>query len=240
LRRNELRGTRLRRAAEAVLIVAVGYGTAAVLGVGLGKLAVANQAAFDAPAYAWLSQFKEPGSAYAELMEFLTAFGDPMPSVAQAAILTLVFMGLFGRQWWLPLLVLPIALILELSLQNLVGAIVRRESPPSGGGTWFSGASARFIIIYGLSVFLLVTRWPWISRRWRVVGIAAVVLLVLGIGYTRLYLAHHWPTDIPAGWLMGTLILLAVILAARRLTLRTEETPESPSIEARDQALSGL
>jgi hypothetical protein len=212
-----LPSTRLRRAVEAALIVAVGYGAAALIGLGLGLLAVATQATFDAPAYAWLVPLKADSSSFTALMEFLTSFGDVEPSIRQAALLTIVLMLAYGRRWWLPAVVLPLGVVLELSLQRGIGSIVDREPPPGSLGTYFSGGSARFVIIYGLSLFLIVTRWPQVSRGWRVVGVVAVVLLAGGMGYTRLYLLLHWPSDVPAGWLMGTFITLSVIFATRRV-----------------------
>lgn len=212
-----LPSTRARRAGEAVLIFVVGFGVTALIGLGLGVLAMSTEAAFDARAYAWLVPMKSHGSSYTAMMEFLTGFGDPVACIWQAVLLTIIFMLASGRRWWLPGAVLLLGVALELVLQRGIGAILQREPPPGALGTYFSGGSARIVILYGLSLFLIVTRWPRISMAWRAIGLIAVAFLALGMGYSRLYLLIHWPSDVPAGWLMGTLIAISIILATRRV-----------------------
>ena len=41
------------------------------------------------------------------------------------------------------------------------------------------------------------------SHRWQGLFLIAVVVLVGGIGFSRIYLGVHWPTDVLGGWLVG-------------------------------------
>ncbi len=54
------------------------------------------------------------------------------------------------------------------------------------------------------------TRWLWF-------------LLPLIIGYSRIYLGYHYPSDTLSGWLLGGLIAAVVILAARRFAAPTKD-----------------
>ena len=61
-----------------------------------------------------------------------------------------------------------------------------------------------------LVVSLIVIAW---NTRWRwYVTIAGVIFMSL-IGYSRLYLGVHYPTDIIAGWLASTAWVLVVSAA---------------------------
>lgn len=83
------------------------------------------------------------------------------------------------------------------------------------GGTSFpSGHVIIYSGVYGFLAFLAHT-WirPKIIRR-AVVGILSAMLSLVGI--SRVYLGHHWFTDVVASYLLGTTYLLALTAAYRR------------------------
>jgi len=56
---------------------------------------------------------------------------------------------------------------------------------------------------------MIALLWPWASKRMRTIQVALGVLLALFIGFTRLYLGVHWPSDVLAGWAIGGFWALA-------------------------------
>nr|WP_299907889.1 phosphatase PAP2 family protein [Sphingomonas bacterium] len=70
-----------------------------------------------------------------------------------------------------------------------------------------SGHAANSAIIY-LTIASLVVQIVE-ERRARLFILAVAVLLVTAIGFSRIYLGVHWPSDVLAGWSFGTLWALA-------------------------------
>ncbi|MER8036731.1 phosphatase PAP2 family protein [Streptomyces hydrogenans] len=121
----------------------------------------------------------------------------------------------------------------SLGVQQAVKALVGRERPvwrdpvdSASFAAFPSGHAMTAAVICGLLlwVFALVGREPW--RGWGTAAGIAVVS-VLGVGWTRVYLGVHWPSDVLAGWLMGWCCVAVAILAYRRsLVLRPLPAPE--------------
>jgi undecaprenyl-diphosphatase len=85
------------------------------------------------------------------------------------------------------------------------------KSFPSGHAM---GATA----IFGLLAVILVLSLP--GRRAKMAAVAGMALLILVIGFSRVYLGAHYTTDVLAGFLLGAAWLTACLIAARTLHLR--------------------
>ena len=74
-----------------------------------------------------------------------------------------------------------------------------------------SGHSVVAVVFYGVLTYLL---WEHLHALWqRVAVVAASLVLIAGIGASRVYLGVHYPTDVAAGYLVGLLWLAPVIAA---------------------------
>jgi undecaprenyl-diphosphatase len=65
------------------------------------------------------------------------------------------------------------------------------------------------------------------DRRVRVYLIAVAMALTLVIGFSRVYLGVHWPSDVLAGWCVGSAWAILCSLVARTLQRRRAIEPEA-------------
>jgi undecaprenyl-diphosphatase len=104
----------------------------------------------------------------------------------------------------------------EIVLELLLKAVYQRERPvpffdfPLPSSSSFpSGHAMGSLCFYGITAFILAR---YINNRNIHLAItAAAVLLILGIGTARVYLGVHYPSDVLAGYLAGSVWLGAVI-----------------------------
>jgi undecaprenyl-diphosphatase len=88
-------------------------------------------------------------------------------------------------------------------------------SMPSG----HAAASAAGAVILG---YLLGGRWAW-----------AVGMLAVAVGFARVYIGVHYPSDVLAGAGVGVVVGLAAVALVRRLQPTSEGRPQS--VEARPE-----
>lgn len=70
-----------------------------------------------------------------------------------------------------------------------------------------SGHAMVSMVMYGVFGYFLAARFP--KQKWSIYSLTIVLIAV--IGFSRLYLGVHWPTDIIAGYTAGLLWLIACI-----------------------------
>lgn len=76
-----------------------------------------------------------------------------------------------------------------------------------------SGHTMMATVVY-LTLASLVSRIPG-RRRWQVCSYAFAICLIAMVGVSRVYLGVHYPTDVLAGWIAGTVwVLFAWQIAA--------------------------
>jgi membrane-associated phospholipid phosphatase len=62
-----------------------------------------------------------------------------------------------------------------------------------------------------LTVWSIVASW---FKKWQIR--AAAVLVILLVGFSRVYLGVHFPTDLVGGWILGALVLAVYFLCAEK------------------------
>lgn len=91
-----------------------------------------------------------------------------------------------------------------------------------GGSSFPSGHVLNYLGVYGFLAYLTYT-WirPAAIRRTIVSVLMGLLALV---GPSRIYLGHHWFTDVTASYMLGTTYLIAITNVYRRVRIRLSRT----------------
>jgi len=137
------------------------------------------------------------------------------------ANLLLIFYFLFAtHQNWFSIRVLTIALS-SLVLMFLLKYLFQRKRPLSPllksakGLSFPSGHAIMAVTFYGLLLYIL---WHSINIAWlKYVMASILVLVIMLIGFSRVYLRVHYASDVLAGFIIGLLWLLISLFVMNRL-----------------------
>jgi undecaprenyl-diphosphatase len=163
-----------------------------------------------------------------EAITSYTDVGGPvgMPVIAALAVIVLVAV----RRRWTPLVLVGITGLGSLAMTVVGKGWVGRMRPPSAlavppfevSPSFPSGHTLNATALVTVIVYLVLI---WTTATWqRAVAIVAGALFVVTMGLSRVFLGHHWLTDVIAGWAIGLAWALAVITAHRLwLTLHRRE-----------------
>lgn len=102
-------------------------------------------------------------------------------------------------------------------IYKLLKEIIQRPRPEleyhliqQGGWGFPSGHSMNGLVFYGILLYFI--RQKVIRDRHKDALSLGIVLLIFLIGFSRIYLGLHNPTDVLAGWSMGITCLMVAIL----------------------------
>jgi membrane-associated phospholipid phosphatase len=152
------------------------------------------------------------------LMRFFSFFASAEYLLVAPALLVLG-MAWFRRLRWYALKVLVISFTSTM-LNQLLKRLFERPRPETAmldqsGLSFPSGHAMIGGSFYGLLIYII---WREVENPfWRWLWVGLLTLLLLLIGYSRIYLNVHYATDVLAGYAMGILWLLLAIYIMRKL-----------------------
>ena len=136
-------------------------------------------------------------------------------------LMTIVAGYLAYRRKWLHVVGLLAAGLGSGAVTFILKDIIARARPdifavPASGFAFPSGHAVRVVAFYG---FLLFLTWPHLSSKWKKIAASFTSMIILAVGFSRLYLGVHYLSDVIAGYLIGALFVWIGIRISRTLSL---------------------
>lgn len=138
-----------------------------------------------------------------------------------------------------PVLVAAVTAVGSVGLTVVGKTVVARSRPPivdavppfESSFSFPSGHSLNSMALVGVVTYLALRQ---LARWWsRLLVVVAGSLFVVAMGLSRVYLAHHWLTDVLGAWMIA-LAWLTVVVTAHHLYLRSDHARRRPGRQGRD------
>ena len=132
-----------------------------------------------------------------------------------AATLILLTVFLYRREY-VRVVVLAMSVAGASALNLVLKAVFMRQRPDLWAQlvheTGYSFPSGHAMMSAGLGIAVMVILW---NSRWRWWGIIASMFYIVFVGFSRIYLGVHYPSDVLAGWFVSGAWVMAVALMVR-------------------------
>lgn len=155
----------------------------------------------------------------------VTAYADVGGGIGMPVI-ALIAIAVLGirRRSWTPVILIATAGIGAILMVMAGKQLIGRSRPPLSdavppyeySAAFPSGHALGSLVVAGIVAYLVVLRLK--TARGRVLTVVVAAVFAATMGLSRVYLGHHWLTDILGAWSLG-LAWLALVITAHRLYL---------------------
>lgn len=221
----------------------LGLGAVTLLGAGAGEVYAdvshsEGVAGFDQPVLDAAVSLRTPG-----LSHWVTEFTD----LGGPVIMPVIAVALTAYAVWRWRSRTPLVLVLltaagALATTVLGKDVIGRARPPRElavppyevSASFPSGHTLNATAVLGITAYVLLVTFASVTARW--IAVVAATLLAGAMGLSRVFLGHHWLTDVIAGWLLG-LLWVTVVVTGHRLKITLDRRAEgdrgrSPGVTA--------
>lgn len=137
---------------------------------------------------------------------FFTRLGDIIP----VTIITICLLMVLNKE---ERYILGSSMIITLLLNQGLKYIIQRPRPPieerlisQGGYSYPSGHSMMAMCLYGVVIYLINTKLK--NKKLKIILTIILSVIILLIGFSRIYVRVHYPSDVLGAYLLTILILI--------------------------------
>jgi undecaprenyl-diphosphatase len=197
--------------------------------VGFLTLAVAFLALGTASATMTSLDASVSGAVHAHLLQPVIAWSFSITELGSTdlviSVTALAVAVLAAVRHWHGALAVILSVVLTQAVVDLTKIVVARPRPEANqalaeasGASFPSAHSATSMALYAMLAFLVAREC---RGAWRIAIAACGAAIVVSVGFTRILLGAHYPTDVLAGWMVGGAVVVGSwLLAVRLLPLR--------------------
>lgn len=230
------------RSAHTVMLVTAAIGALVVSGLtaaGAGVYDAVEEndgiSGLDRPALELARAWRTPTST--RLLTWFTNLGGPIGMPIIAGVVTIFLVVRWRTRT--PLLLMLVAVAGSLAFTTVGKAVVGRARPPLADAvppyeyafSFPSGHALNSTVIAGVVAYLVLAHLRTAAAR--SLTVIAAALWAAAMGLSRVFLGHHWLTDVIFAWLVG-LAWLGVLITAHRLYLTVHRRTVADRSAARD------
>lgn len=170
-----------------------------------------------------ISAIQDPLST--SVFKAITNIGGSLSAIIIGGVILTV---LFLKRRRVDIAIVVVTMFLDLGLVELIKHLIERGRPISSvlqetGWSFPSGHASFAGLMMILISSLFISQY---KNTGRVVMQTLIIVIALGIAYSRIYLEVHWVSDVVAGMLLGISIALFTINVLRKLSSGSQKTIE--------------
>src|SRR5213075_2001064 len=139
------------------------------------------------------------------------------------AVLFFVALYFVWKKWWPSLVTLLVAVPGGMLLNECVKVLVHRQRPfvdgpfvDWSGYSFASGHTIGATLLYGQLLLFILPALK--ARHWRLLCIVTAALLVVLVGFSRIALGAHFPTDVLAAMFFGAVWLRFCLIGGKSIS----------------------
>ena len=174
-----------------------------------------------------------------EIMQFFTFLGTHEFLIPANLLLIAYFIFIKKNKWYS--IKVPAIALSSLGLMFLLKHLFSRPRPAipllkeAAGLSFPSGHALMSVTFYGLIIYIVFKSYR--DKDWKWILIFLLVVLILVIGFSRIYLRVHYASDVIAGYCIGFLWLVFAVWLLNKIEKysrsKFDRVVEQPALPAR-------